>query len=100
MCCGACTAGMVLGTIGSFATGEGEANLIFKTEHYAQRLLAEGVDVANAEKAVANEIRAVESTLAGPVSGRITVDGTLIQYNAFPLPGGNINIGTIFPVKW
>ena len=51
------------------------------------------------------ELEVMQAALAegeslGSLSGRITVYGKLVQYNAFPLPGGIINIGTIFPVLW
>jgi hypothetical protein len=54
---------------------------------------------------VVSEIEAMQAALAegeslGSLSGRITVDGVLVQYNAFPLFGGSINVGTIFPVLW
>jgi RHS repeat-associated protein len=93
--------GQLAGIAGTFLVGEGEANLAFKTGHYAERLIAEGVDVRNAEGAVASEINAIVDSLAegAPFSGRVTVDGTLLEYRAYPLPGGPVNVGTIFPVK-
>jgi hypothetical protein len=32
------------------------------------------------------------------VSGRMTVDGVLVEYRAMLLPNGTVNVGTIFPV--
>ena len=76
------------------------ASTIFKTAHYADRLIAEGVDVANAEAAVASDVTALQNSLSvgAPFSGRLTVDGVLLEYRAYPLPGGSVNVGTIFPV--
>ncbi len=48
--------GQLAGFIGAFATGEGEVNLAFKTEHYAERLIAAGVDVKAVEAAVAGSM--------------------------------------------
>jgi RHS repeat-associated protein len=96
--------GQLAGIIGTLVTGEGEAVILSDAAHYAPRLIASGVDVGSAQAAVASEIQAMQAALAegeslGSLSGRISVDDTLLQYNAFPLPGGRINVGTIFPVK-
>ncbi len=73
--------------------------LVFKTGHYAQRLIAAGVDVASAEADVVGEINALESVVEGQLmEGQLTVDGVLLQYRAMPLPGGQISVGTIHPV--
>lgn len=39
------------------------------------------------------------SKLNGSFVGRTTVDGTLVEYRAFILEDGSVNIGTIFAVK-
>jgi RHS repeat-associated protein len=105
LCSGSYHGGQAAGIIGGLISGEGEAVILSDAAHYAPRLIAEGVDVASAQAAVVGEIRAMQATLAegeslGALAGRISVDGKLVQYNAFPLPGGNINVGTIFPVLW
>jgi uncharacterized protein RhaS with RHS repeats len=95
--------GQVAGIIATFTTGEGEATVLTNAAHYAERLVDAGVDVAEAQAAVISELEAMQATLAegetlGPLSQRITVGGKLVQYNAYPLPGNIINVGTIFPV--
>jgi hypothetical protein len=85
-------------------TGEGEAVILSNAARYAPRLIEAGLDVADTQAAVVSELEAMQAALAegeslGLLSGRITVDGKLVQYDAFPLPGGRINVGTIYPVK-
>jgi hypothetical protein len=96
--------GQLAGIIGTLVTGEGEAIILSNAAHYAPRLIEAGLDVASTQAAVVSELEAMQAALAegeslGSLSGRISVDGKLVQYNAFPLPGGQINVGTIFPVK-
>lgn len=78
----------------------GEGATIFRTAHYADRLIAGGVGVSNAEAAVAGAMSSMRGLLSegAPFWGRLTVDGVLLEYRAFPLPGGQVNVGTIFPV--
>lgn len=85
--------------------GEGEAQIAFKTAHYAPRLLRDGVDIAEAEAAVSREVNATlslgaEGSAVGEFSGRISIGGTQVEYRAHPLPNGTINVGTIFVPKW
>ena len=77
------------------------ATTVFKTSHYAPRLIEKGVDVAKAEKAVAERIEAMRPNLSpgAKFEGRFEVDGVLIEYGAYPLMDGSVNVGTIFPVK-
>jgi RHS repeat-associated protein len=112
-CSGAYTAGEVTGVAvgvvlsgaagARAAAGEAgeEVQVLFKTEHYAERLEAAGVDVAKAEATVANEVKAVQGSMTegAPFSGRIAIDGATVEYRAMPLPGGSVNVGTVFPVK-
>jgi hypothetical protein len=76
-------------------------NAIFKTNHYAERLNAAGVNVGHAESTVIKEISSIRDNMAvnADVVGRIRVDGVLIEYPARLLEDGSVNIGTIFPVK-
>ena len=85
-----------LGSLG--VTGRGLT--LFQTAHYSERLIAAGVDVASAEAAVANGVASLQDSLSvgAPFSWRLAVDGVLLEYRAFPLPGGSVNVGTIFPV--
>lgn len=66
----------------------------FKTGHYARRLLADGISVDRAELAVQRTIRN-----GGPLHGTVAVDGITLEYRAMELPGGEINVGTIFKQK-
>jgi filamentous hemagglutinin len=78
-----------------------EGSMVFKTDHYATRLEAEGVNVAHAEAQVAEAVNAMQPsmTIGVSVQRRMVVDGVLVEYRAIKLPNGTINIGTIFPVK-
>lgn len=73
---------------------------VFKTAHYATRLERAGVNVARAESEVAKAVGAIRPNMAESalVSGRMTVDGVLVEYRAMLLPNGTVNVGTIFPV--
>ncbi|WP_405053894.1 RHS repeat-associated core domain-containing protein [Variovorax soli] len=77
------------------------AETAFKTAHYASRLEVAGVNIAHAETAVANEIKAMRGNLAADadVVGRLIVDGVELEYRARLLPSGTVNVGTLFPVK-
>jgi RHS repeat-associated protein len=99
-CSGGYQVGQLAGIIGGFATPEGELNLVFKTEHYAARLIEAGVDVNGAEAAVAADLRALESMTEGElIKGQVSVDGQLLNYHAMPLPTGQVSVGTIH-VPW
>jgi RHS repeat-associated protein len=74
----------------------GRLRFVFKTAHYAPRLTAVGLNVKKVETAVEQVVRSLRPV--GEVSGRMKVDGVLIQWRAFILPDGTINIGTIHPV--
>ena len=76
-------------------------SILFKTDHYASRLDNIGLSTTKAEGAVRQEIDAMRSYLSpdAPFSGRVSVYDSLIEYRAWPLENGNINVGTIFPVR-
>ncbi|MET3109525.1 hypothetical protein AAKU58_004382 [Oxalobacteraceae bacterium GrIS 1.18] len=73
----------------------------FQTTHYASRLEADGVNVNTAQ----TDVQAVIDNMAGslevnaPVSGRLEVDGVLVEWRAYMLKDGTVNVGSIFPVK-
>lgn len=71
-----------------------QSSLVFKTGHYASRLLAAGVNVGRAEAAVQGLIKG-----GAPLHGTVRVDGVLLEYRAMRLPDGRINVGTIFPQR-
>lgn len=66
-------------------------NVVFKTSHYAPRLLKIGVDVAKAERVALAAIRQT-----GALTGPINVGGQNLVYRAYLLPDGKLNVGTIF----
>jgi len=75
--------------------------LVFRTEHYASRLMAEGLSVSRVERLVGTEVSAMRANMAvnADVGGRLVVDRATIEYRARLLPNGTVNVGTIFPVK-
>ena len=103
-CSGLYKGGQAAGIIAGFIDGEGEADITFQTAHYADRLANAGLDASAVEESVANEINASLSNVSqgsavGPFSGRLTINDTQVEYRAYPLPNGAINVGTIFPVE-
>ena len=76
-------------------------SLGFRTEHYASRLVAEGLSVSRVESLVGAEVAAVRANMAvnADVRGRMIVDKITIEYRARLLPNGTVHVGSIFPVK-
>jgi len=66
-------------------------------EHHTFRHVEEaGIDKQAAEQAIRNDLAGNESTLPqGLTTRQVTVSGRTLQYNAFKLPGGTINVGRI-----
>jgi RHS repeat-associated protein len=90
----------VLAALGAIAKAGTSLQCVFKTSHYASRLEAAGVNVASAEAAVAQAVGAMGGNMSvgADVAGRVTVDGVLLEFRAHMLPGGVINVCTLFPV--
>ena len=59
------------------------------------------MDVGRAEETVAQGIEVMQPNMSvgAEVRGRFLLDDILLEYRAYPLPDGSINVGTIFPVK-
>jgi hypothetical protein len=76
-------------------------NIAFKTSHYASRLEAEGVNVADAEGQVADAVTGMMPDMLPDTNavGRMTIDGVLVEFRVRILSDGTANVGTIFPVK-
>jgi RHS repeat-associated protein len=74
---------------------------VFRTAHYASRLEAAGVNVIKAETLVAKAVAGAQSTMSvgGSISGRMTINGVLIEFRAFKITSTVVSIGTIFEVK-
>lgn len=53
------------------------------------------------ESAITGQVRQATSGAAGTGSfwGRVTVNGRVVEYRAFTLPDGAINVGTYYPVN-
>ena len=83
-------------------TGANSAgDVTFKTGHYASRLEAEGVNVANAEGQVADAVSGMMPDMLPDADavGRLTIDGVLVEFRVRILPNGSASVGTIFPVR-
>ncbi|WP_138918441.1 hypothetical protein [Nitrospirillum viridazoti] len=80
---------------------EAPALITFKTAHYAPRLLAEGVNVAEAEAFVTDAVSAMRGSwdAGSGVWGRFQLNGVLLEYRAIMRSDGIVNVGTLFPVK-
>ncbi|WP_228937817.1 DUF6531 domain-containing protein [Paraburkholderia saeva] len=73
----------------------------FKTDHYAPRLQQSGLNVGVVEARVAEEVAGIKADMIPNTSTmrRLTVDGVLIEFRAYMRADGQVNVGTIFPVK-
>lgn len=64
-------------------------------------MASEGLNVSQVENVVGAQVASMRADMAvgANVSGRVTVDRVLVEYRARLLPNGQVNVGTIFPVK-
>lgn len=78
-----------------------EAQVVFRTGHYASRLESVGLNVARTEAIIGREVARVRPNMAvgADVVGRVRVNGVIVEYRMRALPNGGVNVGTIFPVK-
>lgn len=79
----------------------GDPKIVFKTEHGARPShFPSGVDVSAVENAITKNINVLvrNTSSTGNFWGRVTVKGTTIEYRAFTLPNGTINVGTYYPI--
>lgn len=70
--------------------------------HGARHLEGTGLAVAEVESAILNQVRAsigASSATSGSFWGRVTINGTVIEYRAHTLPSGVINVGTYYVPK-
>ena len=60
-----------------------------------------GVNVVRAEAQVAEAVNTMRPNMItnARISGRMTIDGVLVEDRVTLLPNGTANVGTIFPVK-
>jgi len=79
------------------------ANLTFQSEHAIEHWAEAGVDQAEGEQAIANQVQSqlssdIPTTFDGAFMGRVDTQGVTMEYRGFGLPGGSVNIGTAYPV--
>ncbi|MGA7780609.1 MAG: hypothetical protein WCA85_23310 [Paraburkholderia sp.] len=73
----------------------------FQRAHYAARLKQEGIAPEVAEARVAEIMQDIMPHMeaGSSVWGRFEIDGVLIQYRGYLRSNGEMNVGTIFPIK-
>jgi RHS repeat-associated protein len=66
--------------------------------HGERHLAGTGLTGEAVEAAITREVQSTarQASVNGWFSGRINVNGTIIEYRGFPLPGGGINVGTYY----
>lgn len=78
------------------------AGVVVVFGHGARHLAGTGLAVPAVESAIAAQAQAAANSSSGPLGpfwGRVTVDGVVIEYRAWILPDGRINIGTYYEPK-
>jgi hypothetical protein len=78
------------------AAGESEADVTFG--HGARHLAGTGLDQVDVEAAIESQVRTSASAASstGSFWGRVVVDGQTVEYRAYTLPNGTINVGTYY----
>jgi hypothetical protein len=92
-------AGLGAGTAavaGSQQAGAAQKAVTVTFGHGARHLEGTGLSEAAVQNTIAEEIQqiAMHSSSTGSFWGSVTVDGITVQYRAFTLPNGIINVGT------
>jgi hypothetical protein len=69
--------------------------------HGARHLAGTGLSAAQVEGLITRQVQqSVQGASAvGNFWGRLNVGGQTIEYRAFPLPSGAINVGTYYPIR-
>ena len=77
------------------------AEILFKSAHGARHLAGTGLKAAEVESAISRRILedVAGASVTGNFRGRVEVGGKLIEYRAFTLSPGKINVGTYFPIR-
>lgn len=95
-----------LEALGAFAGGgigavKNVSGIVFKSGHYSSRLAEKGLSVSGVEGVVAGRVNTFRSQLAvnAPFAERLFVDRIHLEYRGILRPNGEVNIGTIFPIK-
>jgi hypothetical protein len=103
-------AGTTLGAEASLSTLEPECDSLLaargatrqvtiKSAHGARHLEGTGLGSEAVESAITRHVQASTqgASQTGSFWGRVTVEGQTIEYRAFTLPDGTINVGTYYP---
>jgi hypothetical protein len=82
-----------VGPMGQAAASEGVT-----FGHGARHLVGTGLAQGEVEAAIAQDVKAAVANAAekGGFWGRVVVKGQVIEYRAFPLPNGTVNVGTYY----
>jgi RHS repeat-associated protein len=69
--------------------------------HGARHLVGTGLSAANVEAVIRGQVRSILTRDASPGSffGRVRIGNTTIEYRAYPLKDGSINVGTYYVPK-
>jgi hypothetical protein len=84
---------------GAAATGAGQVKFgsnANQSYHTFRHLEEAGIDKQAAENAIRNDLAGKEASLPqGLTTGQVNVEERVLQYNAYKLPDGTINVGRI-----
>jgi RHS repeat-associated protein len=66
--------------------------------HGERHLAGSGLTAEAVEGAITKEVQSIgrQASVSGWFSGRINVNGTIIEYRGYPVPSGGINVGTYY----
>ena len=76
------------------------SNIQVSFGHGARHLQGTGLSPQAVQNAITQQIQTISQSASqtGSFWGNVQVGGQTIQYRAFTLPGGGINVGTYYPV--
>jgi len=81
--------------VGGLQTVEEAETIAFG--HGARHLVGTGLSQAEVEEAIRLQVKDIaQGAPTGSFYGRVAVGGRLIEYRAFTLPNGTINVGTYY----
>jgi len=88
------------GTDAAATEGGSAVEITFQSAHGARHLVGTGLQAGQVEAAIGKQVSSEVSraSFTGNFWGRIPVAGQTIEYRAFNLPSGAINIGPYYPV--
>jgi len=85
---------LIISKLGSVEVGD----IAISFGHGARHLAGTGLAADDVEAVIESSIRSslANADSSGLFWGRVTVDGTVIEYRAYTLPDGTINVGTYY----